>query len=63
MIDVDVFDNEEIISVEICMKTKVIIKKGMDYKKLITEETDFLLEPKSTNGCVLEVLLKSMRKI
>lgn len=47
-------------TVEVTLSVKAIVREGMDIKKLLEEETEFMAEPKSTNGCVTAIKIKKI---
>jgi hypothetical protein len=49
--------------VEITITATVAYKPGVDIKKMLKEETEYLLEPQSANGCVLKTKFKSLKII
>lgn len=50
------------VEVELLFKAKVIIRDDFDLEKLIKEETYFMTEPQSANGCVMSMKLKNINK-
>ena len=60
MEDVKPNEKEMISEVTILFKAKIIHKKTMNAFELLSKETEFLAEPKSANGCVIDLKLKSM---
>lgn len=47
--------------VEITITATVAYKHGVDIKKMLKEETEYLLEPQSANGCVIKADFKSVK--
>ena len=42
---------------------KVMVRENMDVDHLLKKETSFLAEPQSTNGCVMSMDIKDIKKI
>ena len=40
---------------------KVIIRDGVSMEQLLKNETEFLAEPQSTNGCVTSMKIKDVK--
>ena len=48
---------EEVI---VTFKVKVVVRDDTTVKDLLTNQTEFIAEPRSINGCVLDMKLKSI---
>ena len=51
---------EGVVSARISFDVKVIIRDNMDIMNLLKNETEFLAEPNSTNGCIMDMKLKEI---
>ena len=54
---------ENVVKVEATFKMKVIVRNGMDINQLLKKETEYIAEPQSVNGCVINMKLKDIKKI
>ena len=54
---------EHIKEVEVTFKMKVIIRNDMSIYDLLEKETEYIAEPQSTNGCVVEMTFIGIKKI
>ena len=48
---------ENVVKVEATFKMKVIVRNGMDINELLKKETEYIAEPQSVNGCVIDMKL------
>jgi hypothetical protein len=48
---------ENIIEVQVVFNIKAIARKGVTIIELLKNQTEFLAEPKTANGCVMEMKL------
>ncbi len=55
--------NEKIVNVSATFSMKVIVRNDNHFKNLLENETEFIFEPKSVNGCVLESNITSIKEI
>ena len=53
---------ENTVKVEATFSMKVIVRDDMDVEDLLKEETEFIAEPQSVNGCVIGMKLKDVNK-
>lgn len=49
------------IKAEVTFEMKVIIRDGVSMEQLLKNETEFLAEPQSTNGCVTSMKIKDVK--
>ena len=56
-------EKENTIDVDVTFRMKVLVRENMNIDDLLEKGTSFLAEPQSTNGCVMSMNIKDIKKI
>ena len=54
---------EKKVKARLTFDVKVIVREGVSLGDLLNKETEFLAEPKSVNGCVIDMKLTKVEKL